>query len=152
MSTPRVVHHPTPPVPEQYWNWDRYGVGWLAALLYKAQCAAQQANQISRPPGSCLPDVGSEHPTEMPGGKKNCQMRHWQQGVTPRQPRPVYRCMQCRQDFDREDRVRGHQRVTAPQARLQSRRGRTPTSTPGPRHAASAIDLRNAHLNMDVDV
>jgi len=69
------------------------------------------------------------------------------------QPRPVYRCMQCRQDFDREDRVRGHQSAPGPHARApaRARRGRH-SSTPGQRHAASAIDFRNAQLNMDVDV
>ena len=47
--------------------------------------------------------------------------RGWKRGWQTRtagpvtQPKPVYRCLQCRQDFDREDRVRAHQIAAAQQ-------------------------------------
>ena len=132
---------PHPPVPEQYWDWpsDRYGVGWLDALLYKAHCAAPHTRHLTFPVRPSLPMRRVDLPSS------------WHQRAL--QPRPVYRCMQCRQDFDREERVRGHQSAPATHARPPAPQRRwAHSSTPGQRHTASAIDLRNAQFNMDVDV
>ena len=127
---------PHPPVPEQYWDWpsDRYGVGWLDALLYKAHCAAPHTRHLTFPVRPSLPMRRVDLPSS------------WHQRAL--QPRPVYRCMQCRQDFDREERVRGHQSAPATHARPPALRGRAHSSTPGQRHTASAIATRTfAMLN-----
>lgn len=77
--------------------------------------AGQQRPHISRPTGPrglCRGLVRSVSPAEEPGPMS--KRGGWQAGPVT-QPKPVYRCLQCRQDFDREDRVRAHQIAAAQQ-------------------------------------
>lgn len=77
--------------------------------------AGQQRPHISRPTGPrglCRGLVRSVSPAEEPGPMSK---RGGWQACPVTQPKPVYRCLQCRQDFDREDRVRAHQIAAAQQ-------------------------------------